>query len=241
MPVSGREYVPVPPEAAPARSGGARALAWFRASQQAAALEVVAVLAAAQLFLWHYSRTHRRGWLPILAWMLISMVVRRETPEKAGLAFRQGWDAMRWLVPGMLLPAVPLLLYGARQGRVGLLAPDAPALAQFGGYLVWCVLQQFALQSYLHNRLLEAVPNRHSSSAIIALGFSSLHLPNPVLTIATLAGGFVMAEIFARYRNIWVLALGQALVSTVIFVSLPDAWHHRLRVGPGYWWWEVPR
>jgi len=50
----------------------------------------------------------------------------------------------------------------------------------------------------------------------------------------------VMAEIFARYRNIWVLALGQALVSTVIFVALPDAWHHRLRVGPGYWWWEVP-
>jgi hypothetical protein len=221
------------------RSSDDSVLHWFRTSRRAAALEVVGVFAATQLYLWNLHRGYRYGWLLILAFIIFSMVKRRETPERAGLSFRQGWGAVRWMAPGVLLPAFPLLLYGAHHGRIELLAPDWMALAQFAGYLMWCVLQQFALQSYMHNRLLDISSNPHFTSATIALIFGSLHLPNPVLTIATLCGGLVMGEIFARHRNIWVLAVGQALVSTVIFVSLPDAWHHRLRVGPGYWWWEI--
>lgn len=219
---------------------GTGVIARLTASHLAAALEVLAVFAACQAFLWKYSPRYPRGWLVILLFLVISLAVRRPRPGKLGLTVDHGWEAMRWMLPGVFLPTAVLLLYGARTGQVGLLLPDWLALAQFFHYLCWCVLQQFALQSYLHTRLLDAVPNPHFTSAMIGLIFGSMHLPNPVLTIATVAGGFIMGEIFARYRNLWVLAIGQALVSTAIFVSLPDAWHHRLRVGPGYYWWEIP-
>jgi len=207
----------------------------------AAPVEVIGIFAACQLFLWKYSQVYRRGWLLILLFLLASLLLRRPSAAKLGISFCHGWGALRWMVPGVVLPVAPLLIYGAREGRIGLLRPDLLAVMQFLTYLGWCALQQFALQSYLHNRLLDAVPNRHLTSAMTAVMFGSLHLPNPVLTVATLAGGVLLGEIFTRHRNIWVLALGQALVSTVILVSLPDAWHHRLRVGPGYDWWEVPR
>ncbi len=220
----------------------------FRA---AAALEALAVFAACQLFLWRFSQRYRRGWLLILAFILGSVLLRRQSAEKLGLTLRHMRGAARWMAPALLLTAGPLLLFGALHGRVGLLLPDAEALAQFAGYVGWCAMQQFALQSYMHNRLLDAAgappdasPNgRRPHWTPLALGviFGSLHLPNPVLTVATLAGGAVMGEVFLRHRNIWILALGQALISTAIFVALPDAWHHRLRVGPGYGWWEVRR
>lgn len=216
-----------------------------------AAVEVLAVFAACQLFLWRFSQRYRRGWVLILALMLASMLVRRDSLEKLGLTLRHAAGAARWMAVGLLLGAAPLLVFGARHGRIGLLLPDAQALVQFLAYFGWCALQQFALQSYLHNRLLDAAgPNANPAGSglrprwtSLALGliFASLHLPNPVLTIATLLGGVAMGEVFVRYRNIWILALGQALIGTAILVALPDAWHHRLRVGPGYHWWELRR
>ncbi len=220
-------------------------------SRALAAVEVLAVFAACHLFLWRFSHRYRYGWLLILAWMLVSIVARGDSLEKLGLTLRHVPGAARWMAAGLLLGAVPLLVLGARQGRIGLLLPDALALAQFLAYFGWCALQQFALQSYVHNRLLDAAgasaepPPKGArlrwTSLALGLIFGSLHLPNPVLTIATLAGGVVMGEVFVRYRNIWVLALGQALIGTTLLVALPDAWHHRLRVGPGFHWWELRR
>ena len=206
-------------------------------------LEALAVFAACQFYLWWVHARFRYGWVLLLAYMISSVAWRRESEQKLGLSlFGSASGTMRWAGWPVILVTLPLLAFGYLRGRLGLQAPDAQSLLDFGGYLAWCVLQQFALQSFLHNRLMDAFPGRpHFTAALTALMFSSLHLPNPVLVVATLVGGFAMAEIFARRRNIWVLAALQALVSTVIFVSLPDEWHHRLRVGAGFYWWEVRR
>jgi hypothetical protein len=68
-----------------------------------------------------------------------------------------------------------------------------------------------------YSQVRDAVPGWRGISLVVGVMFGSLHLPNPVLAIATFVGGIAMAEIFARYRNIWILALGQALASTLIF------------------------
>lgn len=204
-----------------------------------AATEALAVFAACQLFLWKYSRVYRRGWIVIFAFMIASTILRR-APHDLGLSLRaNAWGAAKWMVAGMFPACVAMLISGAVRGRIGLPIPDTFAFLQFTGYFLWCVMQQFALQSYMHNRLLEAIPDVHVTSAIIGVMFCALHIPNPTLMIATLLGGVAMGEVFARHRNIWILALGQALVATCILVALPEAWHHRLRVGPGYYWWEA--
>ncbi len=205
--------------------------------QITAAAEAMAVFAACQFFLWRLSWTHRKLWFLILAYIILSVWRRRDSLYKLGLRPSRDLGALRWVALGVFLAGAPILAYGAFRGQVRFMLPDGMAILQFFGYAWWCMLQQFALQSFMHNRLLDASRNRHFSALMLGVIFASLHLPNPVLTIATFFGGIAMGEVFARYRNIYLLALGQAIVSTAIFVSFPDAWHHRLRVGPGYFRW----
>jgi len=64
--------------------------------------------------------------------------------------------------------------------------------------------------------------------------FAALHWPNPVLIPLTFAGGAAMSFLFLRQRNILPLALGQAILGLLISWAFPVAWHHAMRVGPGY-------
>ena len=81
--------------------------------------------------------------------------------------------------------------------------------------------------------------NRHVDSALTGIMFSASHLPNLILTIATLIAGVVFAEVFARYRNIWPLALAQAVGGLLLAVVSPNAMIHHMRVGPGYFFYGI--
>jgi len=70
---------------------------------------------------------------------------------------------------------------------------------------------------------------------LTGLIFAACHWPNPVLVPLTLIGGTAMAWMFGRQRNIIPLAIGQAILGSLIFWAFPLAWHHHLRVGPGYY------
>ncbi len=48
-----------------------------------------------------------------------------------------------------------------------------------------------------------------------------------------------MAWMFGRQRNIIPLTIGQAILGTLVAWAFPMAWHHHLRVGPGYY--GIPR
>jgi len=100
--------------------------------------------------------------------------------------------------------------------------------------LAFCVLQQVGLNSFLMNRLLAAF-EKHVPAALVAGAlFAVLHWPNPVLVPLTFFGGVAMAWLFAKERNILPLALGQAILGALVWWAFPLAWHHSMRVGPGY-------
>ncbi len=44
-----------------------------------------------------------------------------------------------------------------------------------------------------------------------------------------------MCLLFAKQRNILPLTLGQAILGGLTWWAFPIAWHHSMRVGPGYY------
>ena len=106
---------------------------------------------------------------------------------------------------------------------------------RFLGYFSFCLLQQVAVNSYLMNRLLYSMENPIISALLASAIFAALHWPNPVLVPVTLIGGFGMCLLFARQRNILPLTLGQAILGGLVWWAFPVAWHHAMRVGPGYY------
>lgn len=207
----------------------------------AALAEALLFFAACQAYLWWVHLYFPAGRLLLLFYLIGSVIGRGRSLRELGLDIRADARGVMhlagWPLIGVMLG---VLAYGFARGRVGPTLPDGQVLRDFGGYLLWCVAQQFALQSFLHNRLMDAFPGRqHFTSLLAALMFASLHLPSPVLVIATLVGGWALSEIFARHRNIWLLAAFQALVSTALIVAFPYEVLHGLRVGPGYYRWTL--
>jgi membrane protease YdiL (CAAX protease family) len=75
-----------------------------------------------------------------------------------------------------------------------------------------------------------------SSWAVLATAglFGSVHIPSPVLTVASFVGGLFFFEMFRRYRNIFPLGLVHALLGLAMAASFSDAVLHHMRVGIGY-------
>jgi len=200
----------------------------------ATALEVLLIYAGILLYIWRWQFTYPHFWMVLLGAVLLSHVVRRESPRDIGLTWRGLAGSARIVLPLAVALYVPALLYGLASHSLMLMAPSKRTAASFAGYLLWCLFQQYVTQSYFHVRLMSVLANRHLSSLAVALMFGGAHLPNPILTVATTAGGFILAEAFARHRNIWPLALAQAAGGFLIAVISPPSLIHNMRVGPGY-------
>jgi len=97
------------------------------------------------------------------------------------------------------------------------------------------LLQQVALNSLVTNRLLAAMDSPLRASLISGLFFALLHWPNPVLVPLTFVGGALMAWLFWKDRNILTLTIWQTILGTLAWKAFPIAWHHSMRVGPGYY------
>lgn len=100
-------------------------------------------------------------------------------------------------------------------------------------YAVWALMQQFALQSFFYLRMESLIGSRRAVLAAAVL-FSSVHLPSPVLTMATLLGGAFFCEMFRRYRTILPLGVVHAMLGLTIAASFSDRLLHHMRVGIGY-------
>jgi membrane protease YdiL (CAAX protease family) len=96
-------------------------------------------------------------------------------------------------------------------------------------------VQQIALNSLLTNRLVSLLKRRWLAGLLAGAIFSALHWPNPVLLPLTFVAGTAMAWMFLCERNILPLAVGQSLLGSLVCWAFPIAWHHMLRVGPGYY------
>ena len=100
-------------------------------------------------------------------------------------------------------------------------------------YAVWALVQQFMLQSFFYVRM-ESLLGGGRAVWGTALLFAVAHIPSPLLTVASFAGGVIFCEIFRRYRSIYPLGLVHAALGLTIALSFSDALLRHMRVGIGY-------
>lgn len=210
---------------------GPRALRWLSIA------DLIGIPLLILLFIWRWQFTHFRMWLIFPVWIVASFVLHRDTPKTLGWrADNLKRSAVEAAIFFGAAIAVVLAIAFAR-GMPHHLAWQAMA-EHLWTYFAFCLLQQIALNSLVNNRAISLFSRAWLSSLVAGLVFASAHWPNPVLVPITLVGGVAMAWLFRRNRNILTLALGQAIVGSLLAWAFPAAWIHNLRVGPGYYHWK---
>jgi membrane protease YdiL (CAAX protease family) len=162
---------------------------------------------------------------------LILVLRQKPTLSDLGLHWRGSVSSL-WILPAAAVAATAGILMARAAGTFHeLYKPD---LAHVGGYVLWTIYQQILLQDYFMPRL-EGVLNTDAAIAFAAVLFAMAHLPNVVLTVATLVWGAVSCALFRRCRSVVVLGITQGLLGLCFAVCVPDAYLHHMRVGLGYW------
>ena len=198
-------------------------------------VEALAFSALVAMYIWRWQAAHPRSWAIFPVWLIVSILVHRDTPKTLGWRADNLWPATR---QGLIMFAAfvaAVCMAGLFLGALHHLPEHLIDRRRFLGYFSFCLLQQVAVNSYLMNRLLYSVENPIISALLASAIFAALHWPNPVLVPVTLIGGFGMCLLFARQRNILPLTLGQAILGGLVWWAFPVAWHHAMRVGPGYY------
>jgi membrane protease YdiL (CAAX protease family) len=186
-------------------------------------------------FIWRLQFTARWTWMLLATWLVLSFFVHGESPKTIGARADNLWPATKRAAIAFAIMAAALVAIGFGRGAPHRLPEHLISPHRLWTYFAFCLLQQVALNSLLSNRL-EFLTGKRWLAALLAGGiFAACHWPNPVLVPITFAGGSVMAWLFLRERNIIPLAVMQALLGTLAWWSFPLAWHHHLRVGPGYY------
>jgi len=176
---------------------------------------------------------HLQRMLSPIALVLTLLVVlaRRQSRDELGLGWR-GLIPSLWILPAAIGFAAVSAFVAA---KIGTLHPLYKAdFAHISGYVLWTIYQQFLLQDFFMDRVLRLLSNESAAVTLAGTLFAAAHLPNLVLTAATLVWGIVACALFRRHRNLWALGLAQGLLGLCIAVCVPDALHHHLRVGLGY-------
>jgi len=206
-----------------------------RAERKWYLVEALGFAALVGMYIWRWQATSSRSWWILAAWMVLSAVLRRDTPKTLGWRADNLWAATRRAVPFFAIASLAVCGAGLFLGMLQRLPAHLIEPSRFTGYLAFCLLQQVALNSLLTNRLLGYFGKAWPAAMLAGVLFAALHWPNPVLVPLTLVGGVPMAWLFARERNILPLALGQAVLGALVWWAFPLEWHHSMRVGPGYW------
>jgi len=206
-----------------------------RATRYLSFAEGVAFAAFIAWYIWRLEFTHPNSWMVFPVWLVVSFAAHRDTPKTLGWRADNLWPATRQaaIVFGAFIFA--LCAAGLYLGALHRLPAHLIEGHRFVGYFSFCLLQQIALNSYLMNRFLPVVERPWIAALFSSVIFAALHWPNPVLVPLTLLGGFAMCLLFARERNIIPLTLGQAVLGALTWWAFPIAWHHSMRIGPGYY------
>jgi membrane protease YdiL (CAAX protease family) len=163
-----------------------------------------------------------------LALMLISHRERGETLREIGFRIDNFLSAAR----SLLLPTVgAVLLIGAVAWMLNQSLISAPWRNRFLLLPVWALVQQYALNGFINRRAQLVMGKGWQSVLLVALIFGLLHLPNPLLSLLTFAGGLIWGFVYQRHPNLFALALSHSIISITLALAVSSKWLDSLRVG----------
>ena len=156
-------------------------------------------------------------------------VTVRIAQEGKGLFFRWGFrvDTMKVSIfpytVFILVSSCLLYVYGWYQGFTPLPVGFWYVLAL---YPLWGLAQQFVLQNFVANNLIEFFPARSIRSAVTAVIFAGAHIPSVELVCVTLVGGFALTYMHAKYQNLLTLSVAHGVLGALVFhlVLGQDQW-----------------
>jgi hypothetical protein len=197
--------------------------------------EAICFVGYVGLYIWKLQVQVPASWWVFVVWLGGSMVLRRDTPKTLGWRADNLWSATKRAVWFFVPAALGICAIGVFLGMLKRVPGHLTQPKHLFGYMAFCLLQQVGLNSFLTNRLLSVFEKHWIAATTAGISFAALHWPNPVLVPLTLVGGIAMAWLFAKERNILPLTVGQAILGALVWWAFPLAWHHSMRVGPGYW------
>jgi len=158
------------------------------------------------------------------------------------LALWRGWRSLSLpsvrlsaiLIAGGLMVAGGVVAIGYCMGTVHALFGIKNPLQHAGMYILWAIIQQSIQQQFFLQRFEQLTSSGVLASFTAAALFAVAHVPNPVLVPVTFLGGWVLSEIYRRYRALLPLGIAHGLVGIAIALSVPDSIQHHMRVGLGY-------
>lgn len=198
-------------------------------------VEAFAFAALVAWFIWQLQDASRYSWIVFPVWLLVSFLLNKDTPQSLGWRADNLWGATKRASLVFFPCAIAVVITGFLLGGMHHTFHHVFQPKRFFGYMSFCLLQQVGLNSLVTNRLLAAVSDPVRVSLITGALFALLHWPNPVLVPLTLVGGALMAWLFWKQRNILPLTVWQTILGSLVWWALPIAWHHSMRVGPGFY------
>ena len=175
------------------------------------------------------------GLIPIvlaLSLMFFSHRQRGETLRTLGFRFDNFVPALRLAILPTIVVIVLILLASWLLSSSGFsLRPVRMRLLLVP---LWALFQQYALQGFINRRAQLAFGPGLKSILVVALVFSLLHLPGPLLILLAFAGGLVLGWIYQRQANLFAVALSHALVSLTLSLVIPAHFAYQLRIGFKY-------
>ncbi|MCU1274751.1 MAG: hypothetical protein JWO48_2182 [Bryobacterales bacterium] len=197
-----------------------------------AGCEVFLVFSLIMVYIWWLRFRYPYSWIAIFAVVIASHLYHRETFAKLGFQ----WTGMRRTFVELSIPLGALALALLALGIVFRTVRDVTwqsAILSFALYCAWGLFQQYLLNGYFVNRIDDFLAGRkHAVPVLAAVFFSLAHLPNWLLMLVTLAGGYVCARIFLKHRNLYFLGVAHGVVGFLIYLVVPDTISHHLYVGP---------
>lgn len=182
-------------------------------------------------YIWRIRFSYPLFWIPLVALILCSHVVRNERAQALGFRLKHLGDCARKFGPALGAFALGMWAAGRELGTIRRIGPEHAAWA-LALYLPWGLFQQYLLNGYFLKRFDTVLPPRVSGLTSAAL-FSVAHSPNWFLMLVTSLAGYVAIQVYRRYSNLYFLGMAHAIIGFLLFLFVPDSISHHLNVGPG--------
>lgn len=163
--------------------------------------------------------------------MLFSHRERGETLRDVGLRTDNFLFACRLLLLPTALAFFLIVSFGWFTSQSSF---SAPWRWRFAALPLWALFQQYVLNGFINRRAQIALGVGPTSVVLVAIAFSILHLPSPLLALLTLVAGATWAFVYQRAPNLYALALSHAIVSLTLALTVSPRWLNGLRVGFKY-------